>query len=788
MRGLDVANDARSIPLLSARRLISGRGEYVANHPASGCLHAVFVRSDVAHARISSIDCGTASAEPGVAGVYGYRDLDRLGMGRIPVGWILPGQHASENDVLARDVVRYVGEPLAVVVAESAAAAEDAASLVEVAYERLPAVVDAEQALAADAPILHDDWGENVLARTSVDAGDCDGAFSSAAVVVTERFRLARTSCAPMETCGAIATYDGFRDQLTLLSSTQSPHHVRSELAACLGRPEGSIRVIAADVGGSFGAKDHACAEEAVLALLALRTGRPVRWIEERRDHLAATGHSREQILDLELACDAEGRVLGLRGRLLLDVGAYSSTHGMGTAVYTMSLLPGPYRLANYRLEAIGVMTNKAPTGAYRGYGAPEAAFAIEGLVDRAARAVGLDPVEMRRRNLIGSGEFPFETASGLSYDGCDLHRLLDSAVSESGYEDHLASVPSGTSPSGTELDGYGIACCVLMGGFGPSEPALAAGMSYGGYDSAAVRMGGDGKATLFTGMPTQGQGLDTTLAQICASSLGLSAERDVTVVAGDTTVTPYSPVGPIASRGIAVGGSAVHRASEKVGETLRLAAAEMMEASPADLVLADGLIAVRGVPSRSLPIASVARAVKEGRYQSRGIEPTLEAVATFEPPDLTYSFAVHVARVRVDAATGRVRVTGYWVAADCGVLVNPGVVEGQMIGGVVQGLGEALTEALTYDPEGQLLTSTFLDYGLLSAPEVPMVEVALFETPTSRTPTGARGAGELGIIGPVAAVANAVADALGAGAGWPSEVPITSERVCEMARATAAE
>ena len=584
-----------------------------------------------------------------------------------------------------------------------------------------------------------------------------------------------------MEPCGATASYDALADEITLVSSTQSPHHVRAELAECFARRESSIRVIAPDVGGSFGAKDHASAAEVVVCVLALRLGRPVQWAEERMEHLASTGHSREQWFAVELAADETGRATGLRGRLLLDVGAYSTTHGMGTAMYALSLLPGPYRIPNYRLEALGVMTNKAPSGAYRGYGAPEAAFVIEGLMDRLARKLGLDPVEIRRRNLIPPGQFPFRSAGGLSYDQCDLPELLETAVSTSGYESHRVANPFARRRVGTCREGMGIACCVLMGGFGPSEASLAAGLRFGGYESARVLMDADGRATLFTGLPSQGQGLDTTLAQICAAELGLDPERDVTVVAGDTATTPYSPVGPIASRGIAVGGSVVHRASGKLAETLKRAAAEMMEAAEEDIELAGGRVAVRGVPGRDLPLAAVSTAVKQGRFQAQGIEPTLEVVTSFEPSDMTYSFAVHVAKVLLDVDTGHATATGYWAVSDCGVLVNPAVVRGQMTGGIVQGIGSALTEELVYGTDGQLLSGSLVDYGILSSAEVPPVGLLFFETPTSRTPTGARGAGELGIIGPAAAVANAVADALGPDVDFPAEVPLSPQRIRDL-------
>jgi carbon-monoxide dehydrogenase large subunit len=744
-------------------------------------LHAAFARSVWPHARLAGIGREQAMAVPGVRAVFSLSDLERMGAGKLPVGWVLPGQHAVANDVMARDRVRYVGEPVAVVVAESQAAAEEGADAVAAEYEPLAVVTDVDAALAPGAPLLHPDWGENVMARLTVDAGDVDAAFAEAAVVVADRFHVGRTACAPMEGRGAVASYDRFRDEITLVSSTQCPHHVRADLAACLGRPERSIRVVAPDVGGSFGAKDNASGPEAVICLLAAHLGAAVRWIEARSEQLAATGHSREQVFEVELAADEDGRALAVRGRVLLDVGAYSSIHGMGTAVYALSLLPGPYRIENCRLAALGVMTSKAPSGAYRGYGAPEAAFVIEGLMDRLARRLAMDPYEIRRRNLIPPDEFPYRTATGLVYDECNLPRLLGRALERSGYQEYRAAHPFGAQRGGAVREGMGIACCVLMGGFGPSRQALSAGMRYGGYETAMVRMDADGRATVFTGLPTQGQGLDGALAQICAARLGLDPAKDVSVVAGDTAVTPYSPVGPIASRGVAVGGSAVRRASDKVARDLEQAASIMMEAPPSLVELAGRRAVVRGAPGQGLPLAAIASAVKQGRFQDQGVDPTLEAACSFEPPDQTYSFAVHVARVRLDADTGLVTVQRYHAISDCGTLINPAVVEGQIVGGVVQGIGGALTEEAAYSAEGQPLATTPMDYLVPTAVEAPHVEAEFVETPTSRTATGARGAGELGIIGPAAAIAGAIADALGPDLPAPAQTPITPERVWRL-------
>jgi carbon-monoxide dehydrogenase large subunit len=772
--------DPRSLPLPSAARLAAGQGQYVASISLPGMLYAAFARSDQAHARITAIDPKPALAVPGARAVFCLADLKHMGARPLPVGWVLPFQHASGIDIMAGDRVRYAGEPVAVVVAESPEAAEDAAMAVSVDYEPLPAVTDVDQALKPGAPLLHPEWRENVLARSAVDTGDVDAAFADASVIVADRFRFGRAACSPMETRGAVATYDRWRDEITLVASTQCPHHVRADLASCLGRPEGSIRVVAPDVGGGFGSKDHGSGPEAVLCLLAAHMGYPVKWIEERGEHLAATGHSRGQVFDVELAADSSGLVLALRGRLLLDVGAYSSTHGIGAAICALWLLPGPYRIGNYRLEVTGVYTNKAPSGAYRGYGAPEAAFVIEGLMDRLARQLQLDPAEIRQRNLLTPAEFPYQTASGLVYDGCDLPRLLGTALDRSGYQQFRAANPL-KDRDGPVREGMGIACCVLMGGFGRSRQAVSAGMHYGGYETATVRMDADGGATVLTGLPAQGQGLDSALAQVCAGRLGITA-GDVRVVAGDTAVTPRSPVGPIASRGAAVGGSAVALAADKVAGDLVHAAAITLRERPSDIVLTGRFATVRGAPEEiAVSLHSLATAIKRGDFLEEGIDPALEATCTWEPPEQTYSFAVHVAGVGVDPETGLVKVLRYYTLSDCGTLINPAVVEGQITGGVVQGIGGALMEEAAYDDDGQPLATSFADYLLPTAADVPCVEAEFTETPTPRTATGARGAGELGIIGPAAAIAGAIADALGPDLKAPARIPMTPARVWKL-------
>jgi carbon-monoxide dehydrogenase large subunit len=770
-----VSADPRAIGILQAPRLLRGGGRYVDDVPAAGALHAAFVRSPHPHAVVAGIDAAAAAAGPGVAGVFVQADLERIGVHPLPVGWCIPGQRSVDSPLMADGRVRYVGQPVAVVLADDPYRAEDAAWLVDVAYEPLPALADVDAALDADAVRLHDGWPDNVMAQTVVEQGDLDAAFASAAVVIGDRFHVGRAAGVPIEARGALARVDEQTGRLELTASLQSVHHARSDLAEVLGRPESAIRVVAPDVGGSFGVKDHLSAEEAVVAALALHTGRPVKWIEDRWEHLAAAAHSREQVYDVELAAGADGSIAGLRGRLLFDAGAHSGNHGMGTALYAASVLPGPYRFSAYRLEVVGVVTNKAPSAAYRGYGGPEAAFVIEGLVDALARRLRLDPGDVRRRNLVPPDAFPYRNPAGLVYDPGDYRLVLDRAVELAGAA-AAEDVPDGW------RRGVGTASIVQRGGFGPSRAAVAAGMRFGGFEMAIVRMDATGKAALFTGLSTQGQGIDTALAQICAERLGLDPERDVTVTAGDTAVTPFSPVGAIASRGAAVGGSAVFRAATALREKLIGAAALMLEAAPGDIRLESGVAAVQGTPDARIPIARVARALHTGEIVPEGAEPGLESAATYEPADETTSYGAHAAVVHVQPATGRVRVVRYVAVTDCGVMINPRIVAGQIAGGAVQGIGGALYEELAYGADGQLLSPTLGEYRLPTSADVPSIDLEFLETPTPLTPTGARGAGEIGITGPGPVIAGAVADALGPSHPAPRRLPLTPDRVWELA------
>jgi aerobic carbon-monoxide dehydrogenase large subunit len=764
----------RSIVPFGASRLAASRGRYVDDVDDSGCLHAAFLRASVPHARLRSVDPAPALALDGVVGVYDQSALDGLGAGRIRVGWSVPGQRSTENDLLARDRVRHVGEAIALVLAVDRYTAEDAADLVDVYHEPLPAVASVEAALARDVVLLHPDWGDNVLARHAVSHGDADAGFRQAAHVVRESFAVGRAAAVPMETRGAVVRHGLVAGHLEVVASVQSAHHVRSQLADVLQCPESVIRVVAPDVGGSFGAKDHLAPEIGAIALLARALGRDVKWIEDRYENLVACPHSREQQYTVELAADANGRMLALRGRLLFDAGAYCGAHGIGTALYSAAILPGPYDIRDYELEVIGVVTNKAPSAAYRGYGGPEATFVREGLVDRLARRVGLDPAEIRRRNLIRRAAFPYTSAAGVVYDEADHRLVLRRALEHAGYDRFRAS-------SRKAGFGIGIACVLQPGGFGPSAAAAAAGMTYGGFETATVRMDSRGGVVLLTGISSQGQGIDTALAQICAERLGVDPQRDVSVITGDTAATPYSPVGAIASRGAAVGGGAVYLAASKLAEKLRATAAHMLEAAACDIELHGGFATVIGNPTSRLPIATVAASLQRGAAVGDGMSPGLEVTSTYDPAGETTSYGAHVAVVHVDVTTGAVSLDRYVCVHDCGRLINPAIVHGQIVGAIVQGIGGALFEEVSYAPDGTFGSASLNHYRLPTTADVPSINASFLELPTSFTPTGARGAGEVGINGPAAAIANAIADAFSSANRHPDRIPMTPERVWEL-------
>ncbi len=729
-------------------RLLRGQASYVDDIRLPGTLHAAILRSPHAHARIRRIDLSAARAAPGVVDAFSLADAWPEPPA-IPVLIPHPLLRACPQYPLARDRVRYVGEPVAVVVAENRYLAEDALELVEVEYEPLPAVVDAEAALAPGAQPLHDDAPDNVAARWTHEKGDVASAFQSADRVVREQFRMQRYTGVPLETRGVLAARDPVSGDLTIWASTQWPHTARALAAALLGLEEQRVRVILPEVGGGFGVKVDLYPEDLVIPLAAIRTGRPVKWIEDRREHLQGIVHAREMTFDLELALRADGTILGLRGRILSDQGAYVRTLGVINPSLAGATLPGPYRIDHYTAEVVCALTNKSPVSPYRGAGQPESTFARERLLDVAARELGMDPAELRLKNLLPPEALPYNTGVAsvegpVVFDSGDFPSALRTALDRAGYAAFRQSQPAARASG--RLPGIGICVFTQITGLGP-------------FESAHVRADGAGNVTVISGAAPQGQGSATTLAQLVADELEVPLER-VKVVFGDTTQIPFG-VGTFASRNAVMAGTASAVAAQRVRDKAVQLAAHLLEASPGDVEWADGTAQVRGVPDKRLTLGQLAQAAGPGGNRPTGMEPGLEARYYFETHDSPYSYGVHVVEVEVDPETGAVAVQRYVVVNDAGKLINPMIVEGQIVGGIAQGLGGALLEELVYDAEGQLLTTSLLDYLLPTSQDVPSVDITHLETPTPLNPLGVKGLGEGGAVAAHAAVANAVADAL---------------------------
>ncbi|HEY3187566.1 MAG TPA: xanthine dehydrogenase family protein molybdopterin-binding subunit, partial [Solirubrobacteraceae bacterium] len=657
-------------------------------------LHAAFLRSPYAHARIARIDLAPALAVAGVAA---------CAEGETMAGWARPIRAESrmseyrltEWPVLARDRVRYAGEVVAIVVARDRYVAEDAVDRIEVEYEALTAVTDPERALDPGAPAVHETIGTNRLLAREFRLGDVDAALAAAPVVVRDRFRFHRHAGLAIENRAALADYQPGAGHLTVWSSTQVPGFVREALAASLGVPVHAIRVVAPDVGGGFGVKTAVYPEELAVAAMARRLGRPVRWVGDRREDLLATTQAWDEVIDAELGLDRDGRFLGLRAEVLVDVGAYSIFPWTASieAVQMISFLPGPYRLPSYRGHAVGVTTNKAPMGPYRGVARPVSTFVMEGLVDRAARAVGLEPAELRRRNFIRPQDLPYRSPSGVVWDTGSFGESLEAALAALEADEAAASVRA--TPG--SLVGVGIASYVELTGIGSAIP-VAPGMSITtGTEAATIRIDAGGTVTAAFGLANHGQGHETALAQVVADELGVRPE-DVRVVHGDTAASPHG-TGTYASRSAVLGGGAAILACRVLREKVLRIAADQLEAAPEDLEIADGRIHVRGVPERHAVLASVARAAYTGTKRlPDGMEPGLEVTRFYDPYFGTAANATHVAVIEVDPETFQVRVLRYVVADDCGRIINPLIVDGQVVGGVAQGVGGALLEEVVYD------------------------------------------------------------------------------------------
>jgi len=760
-----------SLKRLEDPRLLRGQATFVEDLRLPGLRHVAFVRSVHPHARFR-VDASRAGTVSVGAALYTAADFP----GVIAIPAVVPHEalRPCAQAPLARDRARYVGEPLAVVVAPTRYAAEDAAADVRVEYDVLEAVADADAALAPGAPLLHEGAPTNIAAEFTVRVGDADGAFAAAEIVTRGRYSVQRYTGMPLETRGVAADYDAGTGRLTVWSSTQWPHTLRDVLRDLLGLAEHRVRVVAPDVGGGFGVKQEIYPEEIVLPLLALREGAPVKWVETRREHVITAAHAREQRHDMELAARRDGTIVALRAELLADLGAYTRSLGVLCPSITAASLPGPYRIRHYTCRVRCALTCKAPAAAYRGAGQPEAVFAIERAVDHLAEALEMDPAEIRRRNFIGRDEFPWDvgTASAqipVIYDSGDYGAGLDAALKLARY-DARRTEQAAERAKGEHgrLLGVGVACFVLLTGLGP-------------YESAALRVDGAGQALLVTGAAPHGQGTATVLAQIVADELGLRP-RDVEVRHGDTAQIPFG-VGTYASRNAVVAGNAALGAARAVAAKARRVAARLLEADEGDIVLADGGARVIGAPDRQVSLGMLASACSPGSPLPEGMEPGLEAMHYFQAPRATFASGAHVAVVEVDPETGRITVLDYAVASDAGRLINPLIVEGQLHGGVAQGVGGALWEALVYDAQAQPLTQSWLEYAMPTAEQTPPIRIAHVVTPSPLNSLGVKGVGEAGSMAPPAAIAAAVEDALRPFAARVVATPLGAEDVFRLVR-----
>ncbi len=750
-------------------RLITGRATYVDDVKQVGTVYAAFVRSPYGHAKLLGVDTAQANADPRVLAVYTGDDLHHAHgvKSSLPVAHKMPDLKAPPHYMLALDEVRFVGEPVAVVVASSPYAARDVAELITVDYEELPAVVDMEKAIAGP-PYVHDSLGTNVAYVFPFSAGDPDKAFAEADVTIKQRIVNQRVAPVPIEPRSMVANYDAGMQQLTIYSATQIPHLLRTQLAVVLGLPENHIRAIAPEVGGGFGAKLNVYAEEAVVSWVAMQLERPVKYIETRSECFQAMIHGRDQIDDLEIAAKRDGTITGLRLKITANMGAYHQLLTPVIPTLTVLMAPGCYNITNIQAECVGVFTNTMSTDAYRGAGRPEATFFIERAMDIVAQKLNLDPADVRRKNFI-AGPFPHTTATGLTYDSGDYENTMEKALKLADYAG-LRKQQEDLRKQGRYL-GIGLSTYVEVCGMGPS-----AAMPAAGWDSATIRVEPTGSITVLTGISPHGQGEETTFAQIVADELGVPIDQ-ITVVHGDTDKVQYG-VGTFGSRGTAVGGAALKLAIETIQAKAIKIAAHQWEANPDDLEYRDGKIGVRGDPSKSMTTAEAGFLAFMGDKLPPGLEPGLDATRRFEPPNFVFPFGTHVCVVEVDAQTGEVKVVKYLAVDDCGRLLNPMIVEGQVHGGIAQGLAQALFEEVVYDENGQLLTGTLMDYAVPHAEQVPHYELDHTVTGTTVNPLGIKGVGEAGTIGSTPAVANAVIDALAPFGVTHIDMPLRPEKL----------
>ncbi len=737
-------------------RLITGSSTYVDDVRLPGTLHLAFVRSIYAHARINGIDVSNALSMPGVVAIVNGKELDDYieSLSGAPA----PDPGTPRAEVMATEVVRHLGQPLVAVIAQTQYQARDAADEVVVDYEQLPTVTGVEEAAKEGAPLIWAGAEGNVGSRWDHTNGDVAGAFEKADVIVKERIRSQKLAGVPMEGRAVLAALDPVTRGLTVWTSTQAAHSNRAAIAKKLGLHESQVRAIAPEVGGAFGVKIGAYQEDYVVSAMALKLRRPVKWIETRSENFQATNHGRAQIADIEIAADKSGKVLAYKLTVVQDLGAFPK--GTFLPATTGSMAVGCYDIPAVELHTSGVYTNTMAVGAYRGAGRPEAAYYIERGMDLLAHKLGMDPAEVRKVNFIAPNKFPYDTATGERYDTGDYAKALAKALDVSKYQE-LREYQAEQRKQGRHI-GIGLASYVEICGFGP-------------WESSTVRVEPSGDVSVFTGISPHGQGQETTFAQIVSDRLGVDFDR-IVVYHGDTNNTPQGR-GTMGSRGLAIGGSAVVLSVDKLREKARRIAANLLEASLDDIELANGKYRVKGSPDRGVTMDQIAANAYSGRVPE-DLQPGLETTDFFRPADETFPFGTHIAMVEVNPDTGEVKLLKYFSIDDCGFIVSPLLVEGQVHGGLAQGIAQALLEEIHYDENGQILTGTLMDYAIPKADRFVMFETDHTETKTPLNPLGAKGIGEAATIGSTPAVANAVLDALEPFGVTHLDVPMTSQKV----------
>ena len=779
-------------------RLIKGLAHYVDDIRLPDTLHVAFVRSIYAHAKISGIDVTEAVKAPGVVAIYTGKDIAAK-VGPVPCAAALPDLKVPDYRVLASDKALFVGHPIAAVVATDKYLARDAVDLISVDYDELPVVVDVEAA-AKGGPVIHEKFGNNIAYTLTSGEGDIDAAMNAADHIIKQRMVHQRLAPIAMEGRGVLARYFPGEEELTLWSSTQIPHLMRTQVALMIGLGEHKLRVITPEVGGGFGSKLNVYAEEALISWISMQLGKPVKWIESRRENVQSTIHGRAQVGTVEDGCKKDGTITGLRYNVFADLGAYHQLLTPAIPTLTGLMLSGAYRIPAIQMNVTGVFTNKMSTDAYRGAGRPEATYVVERAMDIVAAELKMDPVAVRRKNFPGKDEFPFHTATGLDYDSGDYEAALAKALDLSGYAKLRDEQAKGRAEG--KIIGIGMSSYVEICALGPSQA-----MPAGGWESATVRIEPTGKVTVMTGASPHGQGQETSFAQIAADELGVDL-NDVTVIHGDTAIVQYG-IGTFGSRATAVGGTAVLIAIQKLKEKAAKIAAHILQGDASSLSFeggryslpagdgsstgtSDPVVPVGEAPAGALPepqtegrtsltIQEIALAAHIAKELPPDTEPGLSATYFFEPKNFTFPFGTHICVVEIDKETGETKFLRYVAVDDCGKVINPLLVDGQIHGGIVQSIGQALYEEVVYDEQGQLVTGELMDYAIPRASQLPWFELDRTETPSPVNPLGVKGVGEAGTIGATPAIVNAIVDALSPYGVKHLDMPVRPENVWKI-------